>query len=472
MQKDYIYTLPSIIYICLACLSLILVLLIWRKRNTPGAKPTSLFFLALFIWAFAYIFESAATNVEGKLLWSQIAYLGTLSTPMLFLAFSQEYCNRRLIHKPYAWILLGIIPMATFILAWTNNSHHLVWTDITIQGNQHLAVYGHGIAFWVFFIYAYILIILSLGYLIFTAFRLHKIYRQQAISTSIAVSFVVAGNILYMIPSNPIPGMEWTLLGFLLCSLILSYNILGLKLFNLVPIARTHLVDTMTSGMLLVDKAGRIKDINQSFLSHLNIQNIDYLGQPYSEVLCNTPELIDMLSDKNVFENQKISEFHHHDQILDVRISDLASKNHKMTGRLLLINDITDLKQAEQSLQKTNKLLSDQIENSNKLILELDAYAHTVAHDLKIPLNSLVGFSELLTEELQSGNSELAGKYSTQITSSADKMVQIIEELLLLSSVRSQSVELQSLNIGKSVGLAQDRISELIKASKTVIKQP
>ncbi|HQE93992.1 MAG TPA: GAF domain-containing protein [Anaerolineae bacterium] len=67
---------------------------------------------------------------------------------------------------------------------------------------------------------------------------------------------------------------------------------------------------------------------------------------------------------------------------------------------------------------------------------ELDAFAHTVAHDLKNPLSALIGFSVLLTSRFPKMPPEQVLEDLQHITAIGYKMISIIHELLLLASVR------------------------------------
>ncbi|MCK5821976.1 MAG: PAS domain-containing protein [Bacteroidales bacterium] len=450
-----------------------MAVIILQKKNHPGARPLFWFYTALFIWSFAYIFESAALLVPEKLFWSQVAYIGTVSIPLLLLAFTQEFGNRFILTKPIHWILGSLIPIITLLLSWTNNSHNWIWTNIQIESSNHLAVYSHGIWFWVFFIYAYTIILVSLYQLLGLAFRLRKIYRNQAILSILAAVSVVVGNILYIIPSNPIPGMEWTLVGFIFTSIFLALGIFRFKLFDLIPVARGALVEIMSEGVLLIDNKGRIQDVNPSFLKLINADiSGKYLGSQIETTFANAPSIITILNRPELSADSIRTEINIGKKVLDVSVTDLKEHSKTVSGRLMVINDISSLKLTENALHESNKVLSKEVKKGQKLIDELDAYAHTVAHDLKTPLNGIVGFSELLAEELREGNTEQTLKLSELIHESAYKMGHIIEELLLLASVRSQEVERHPIDMATVFSTAYERINALIIESGAIIYPP
>ncbi len=469
-SPDYIYGVPSIIYTILVAICLVFPIILWGKRRKPGAKELLSLYMALFFWSIRLILESSSTQFEGKLFWSQVAYVGTVFAPLLFFSFAQAFTKQFWIKKRWLWVLVAFIPLVILILSWTNESHHLIWPKITITEN-HMAIYDHGPAFWVFFVYSYILLLSALLLLFSYAFKIHSYYRSQSIILVVGVSITIGGNILYLLPSNPIPGMEWTLVGIIFTTILLAYGVFFLKLFNLVPIARTVVVETMSEGVLVIDAAGLISDINPSFSHLFSLDGKEILGTQYSKSLTTCPNLIEVIKSASSSQAGKRAIIHFKKRVLDVRCTDLKHRNEK-GGKLLVINDITAIKQTEVALKKSNDLLSKEIEVRQKLINELDAYAHTVAHDLKIPLSGLIGFADLLYDDLVEKDYDNVMKYSLQIQDSAESMIHIINELLLLSSVRSQKVVAVSFDMYSCYTRAKKRINELISSSQVKFIEP
>jgi signal transduction histidine kinase/HAMP domain-containing protein len=94
---------------------------------------------------------------------------------------------------------------------------------------------------------------------------------------------------------------------------------------------------------------------------------------------------------------------------------------------------------------------------------ELDAFAHTVAHDLKNPLSGLTAFSTMLESEGAGMTNEGILQDIRAISRNAQRMGNIIDELLLLASVRKQEqVESKPLDMAPIVAEAQERLSSMI----------
>lgn len=110
------------------------------------------------------------------------------------------------------------------------------------------------------------------------------------------------------------------------------------------------------------------------------------------------------------------------------------------------------------------------LETSNR---DLDAFAHTTAHDLKNPLARIVGFAELLEQDHAALSAEDLRRYLHRIAQNGRRMDNIINELLLLASVRQiETIECSALDMTSIVANAQERLADLIEKHQAEIVLP
>ncbi|MEE8392371.1 MAG: GAF domain-containing sensor histidine kinase, partial [Anaerolineae bacterium] len=103
---------------------------------------------------------------------------------------------------------------------------------------------------------------------------------------------------------------------------------------------------------------------------------------------------------------------------------------------------------------------------------ELDAFAHTVAHDLKSPVTSIVGYSTMLEATYAELPEESLRECLHAIVVGGNKMSRIIDGLLLLAGVRKKDVETESLDMAGIVAEAVQRSANLIEESQAEIILP
>jgi signal transduction histidine kinase/DNA-binding response OmpR family regulator len=121
--------------------------------------------------------------------------------------------------------------------------------------------------------------------------------------------------------------------------------------------------------------------------------------------------------------------------------------------------------------QRTDELQqrTDELQARNE---ELDAFAHTVAHDLKAPVTSIVGYATMLEDACTELPEETLRELLHEVSEGANKMSRIIEELLLLAGVRKREIEMGPLDMAPIVREALQRLVGMIEASQAQVVVP
>lgn len=130
----------------------------------------------------------------------------------------------------------------------------------------------------------------------------------------------------------------------------------------------------------------------------------------------------------------------------------------ELVGAAAVYTDISRLKAAEDSLRQRNA--------------DLDAFSHTVAHDLKGPLNNIFGYANLL----QMAGAETPSATLTEgidvIAASAARMSNIIDALLLLAGLRGGEFEPHEVAMQGVVDEALARLAYMIREYAADIRLP
>lgn len=101
-------------------------------------------------------------------------------------------------------------------------------------------------------------------------------------------------------------------------------------------------------------------------------------------------------------------------------------------------------------LKKYKKL---QIANENLLVAydELDSFSYTVAHDLRAPLRSIKGFSQILMEDYEDKLDDYGKNVIDVILKNTDKINLYIDEILKMARLGRQRLNLQELDMNKLI---------------------
>jgi len=140
-------------------------------------------------------------------------------------------------------------------------------------------------------------------------------------------------------------------------------------------------------------------------------------------------------------------------QIIDVSltISPFKDTSGKITGGSIIARDITEKKKLEKVVVKAR----DAAEAANK---ELEAFSYSVSHDLRAPLRSLDGFSQVLFEDYANQLDEQGKDYLQRIRKASQHMAELIDALLMLSRMGRKEMHYETVDLNT---LAQATLAEL-----------
>ena len=103
---------------------------------------------------------------------------------------------------------------------------------------------------------------------------------------------------------------------------------------------------------------------------------------------------------------------------------------------------------------------------------ELDAFAHMAAHDLKSPLALIIGFASLLIDDWSQLPPDEVQKLLNYVVHSSNKMVAIVDELLLFASIRQEEVAFERLDMAQIVADVQMRLAYMVQEHRATIVLP
>lgn len=343
--------LPFFLLIVSAIVSFGLAVYTWQRRETRGAKPFFLMMIGLTVWLLSYSLEIITFDLELRLMWSRMTFFGVTTVPVAWFLFALEYTGRD------KWItrrnvaLLFVEPVIIIILIWTNSIHRLFLADVLFDESGAIPKVHmmYGPAFFVHAAYSYIMLLggtLLLGQAFFRAKGLYK--RQLGI---ILVGAIIPwlANIFYVFPLDAFAYFDPTPLAFFISSLLLAWAIFGYQLIDIMPIARTTVMEHMGEGMLVLDTQNRIVDINASAEQILSCEAEAVLGRPAIELLERWPDLVAQFAETTNAHTEISVEGEDTTYYFDLLISPLTDEKQRPLGRIIMLRNISDRKQTEEA---------------------------------------------------------------------------------------------------------------------------
>lgn len=440
-----------------------------RFRQNKGVNYWLLWQIATSIWAITYAFEYSATNLETKILWSKFSYFGIVYAPVAFLLFSLAFSSRTTYLKRKYIIPLIVFASIFIIPPFTNDYHHLHWRSYSIDPETNATDYVYGPFFWIMTFFAYLALLGGIINMLKLYLRSAELYRRQAFIIFICSIIPLVGNVIYIFQINPLPGFDWTPFSFLITGILIAFNIAQNKMFNLVPIARNQVVDLIPDAMLVLDNSLRIADYNPSFRVMLSQDSMEFTGLKIFDLLPHREDVIQQIQQNEKFHTVISSDRSGKLRHFDLRSVSIYDDKGKKIGWLVMLKDISERILAEAEIKEANSRLLKEIEDKEKLIDDLDAFSHTVAHDLKSMLSAIVTASSLLKWGIDSMTRDEQLEVNDLISQSATKTMSITRELLTLASVRQQEIAPRPVTMLNLVREAMFRLQDLISEKETQI---
>ncbi len=409
-----------------AAISVALTLYAWRRRSSaPAATTFALLMLIVAEWSLGYALEVGGTDLAAKIFWSKVEYVGIVTCPLAWLAFALQFTNQRKWLTRRTLTLAAIVPLITLLLVWTNEAHGLIWrrTSVVTNGPFPALEVSHGPWFWVHLVYSYLALLGGTIVILRVVISFPHLYRRQAGLLLIGLLAPWLGNSLYLLGLAPVPNLDLTPFAFTLSGMAFGWNLFFFRLFDIVPIARRAVVEGMSDGVIVLDGQNRIIDLNPAAHQIIGHDKSKTIGKTITQELSSWSEF--MVKYRHVTEGQAeiVSGTGQARRYFDMRISPLYDRRQRLTGRLIVLRDITERKQAEEALA----LARDEALAASRLKTELLA---KVSHELRTPLGAILGFTEMLELGVYGPLTDKQREVTAEVIDSTRYLTSLVNELL------------------------------------------
>ena len=374
--QDSPYLLPLII--CAIIASCVAVYA-WRRRATAGgAMALALLALACAEWSLGYALEIAGADLPTKIFWGKSQYIGIGTIPLLWVIFAYSHANpgTRIPRRNILW--LSILPLITLLLALTNELHGLIWKSVRIDtvGAFSALEVTHGFWFWVYWIYANVLLGVGTIFILRSLNRMKGLFRRQNMVLLIAVLTPWLGNVLYVLGLSPIHNLDITPFAFTISVVVFALGIFRWKLVNLAPLARDFVVEKMPDGMIVLDAQGYIVDINTALQKALGVSASQAIGQRAKDLFNAWPSLVERYENTREAQDEIVLGEGESRIWYELRMSPLVGSGDRLLGRVVTVRDITEKKQTEEALRLSEQKYRNIYENVADVIYQTDNQGH------------------------------------------------------------------------------------------------
>jgi diguanylate cyclase (GGDEF)-like protein/PAS domain S-box-containing protein len=351
---------PYAVLLAVSALTTLIASIIILRRAVPGSTALGGMLVASFIWSSAYGMMWSLVELDAKLTWLKIAYLGVVSVPTLFLLFvlrithNDEWLSRRNL------AVVCIEPTLILLVVW----FRLDWMFSEVYLQQHAGFsvlhLGRSDGFWLNTIYSYGLLMLALSVLGISALRANPLFSRQYLVIMVACVIPFAASVFTQVSYSELADLDMAPISLGVSGVLFVYALFRYQFMDLLPVARGRLIESMSDGVLVVDDRGRIVDVNPAVQGFIASAPVTLVGRNISEVLKEWAYNVDLLL-SGLETRTEVRSPLKPTRYLDLRVTPLYDERNNLTGRLIVFRDVTDRKEVEQNLRRAMDRLQTQL---------------------------------------------------------------------------------------------------------------
>ena len=377
---DANWILFALVLITNALLALFLAVRLRHKYPVPGRNAMIWMLVMLAVWAFCYAMIAVSPSMEDKILWLKLENIGILTVPAIWFIFTLQYTQLDKWLNRFTATVFFIIPAISLVLLFNPAWFHLFYASVdTVAPSSGPLVPVRGPWYFVPLLQAYLLNLIGMGLLVWRFIQVRDIFRRQVVVLIGAVLFPLLVNVFYQLVPRFIPnfsiGIDLTPISFVITAFFLSMGVFGLRLFDLVPIARHKVLEHIPEMVFVVDAYDRVLDVNSAAQKTLGKSLHQIVGGEVIDVFREWPELINRFLTQNEVHNEEIQIPGDPPGTLEIIVSAMYNRLGQLDGRIIVAHDVTDRKWLENDLKYANESLKNQLIEIENLRLELQEQA-------------------------------------------------------------------------------------------------
>lgn len=343
-----------------------------RQRVFPGRVTFVMAHIASLWWMLSAAREMAVITAEAKLFWAAMAWPGIIFMPTFWSVFLWQYVNS--VHVPIKrthLLLLSIMPAFFWLVAITNPWHQIFYIEGTGPINDEVGApihYEHGLLFYLSAVYVYIFMLFSVSVVVRAAIRSEGLHRRHYLAFIAVTTVPWFANISYVVFGWTIFEFDPTPFSFAFILAAFAWLISGVRLFDLLPVARHLLLEALLDPVLVIDPSRRVIKANPAALK-LAGSPADWLGRDLVDWPVAGTEL------KQLLEQYPDDECEHlltlsGDRYYEVRIRAIKRSTGAGSitlGEMLYLRDVTQRHLSELKLSAALKISEERLKTISSL---------------------------------------------------------------------------------------------------------
>ncbi len=363
---------------------------IWQRRaSTTAAVPLVVIMAAAAVWSWSAAFGYGSHTSQLMIVAGIIEQAAIAIIPVAFIQFCLQYTEKITRYGTISWGLLLIIPILIGVLLIANMVLPFMMQGIPPQPNLSSPYgAGPGILFWVFYVYGIFLVLTGVAIIIQHYKSASGVFRGQLACLLVATIPPLFSYTGFVFQIGPFGYLDITPIVFIGSVVALGAGIERFALFDLVPVECGAALEQIPTGIVLLDRLGRIVEMNQAADQFLGTAGKEIMGFSIREVLPPYEIPYPVQTDAAGGHRQTLRrERDGMVQYIDLQCIPLSTAAGKRRGYVILFREITDQHLTDQSLAMARK--------------KVNLLTGITRHDILNQLTIMIMHNELLRDAIK-----------------------------------------------------------------------
>lgn len=326
--------------------SIIIILTAFPRRHIPGVRSFLWLMVCVTEWTIFYAIQISIKEAEAQIPWTKYYFVGVVFVSFAWMALALEYSRMSNLLTRRNVLLVGLLPLTIVILIWTNDYHHIIWSNIVIERHadgSFLLDYQRNWGYWIHAAYSYSFILLGSFLLVRQAIKGPAAFESQAAMMIIGTSIPFVANLIYTFWLSPYISLDPTPFAITLSGVFYAWGLFRLGLFDLLPVAGEVVLEGLEDGVMVLDTSGHVVYVNPAFVHYSRISARDAIGSTAHHMLSRWPELVDEFAAPAKGQNQVSVQFSQEEtnERFEMRMSPLLDFGRRNVGRVYILRNVT-----------------------------------------------------------------------------------------------------------------------------------
>ncbi|RME05834.1 MAG: PAS domain-containing protein [Anaerolineae bacterium] len=407
----------------------------WSRRTSPGAAAFALIVLSEILYTLESLLSILVETQSAKLFWDSVRFANASVGVFTLLYFALRFTGQDFERPTLTWVTLLVFPLISVGLIFVDGhlGGGLIRQQVRLVSYDRFEALRFGLTplGWAVVLYAVFIALLALIRLAAYLFQVRTAYRRQIYAVLLGVTFPIAGVAATAAIERGGPNWFGGFVIYALGNVLIAWGIFHFRVFDILPIAHSRLVEVLPDPVLVLDDREVVLDCNPAAAEALGLSESQVIGRPAAELISQWARYV---AEYHAAAGGELLVSWPPEDARDyylVRVTRLEGAGTKLIVAREITARVMAEDQRQEALQKQRALLEElrrKNEELERLSQEKDRLLSNVSHELRTPVMNI-----RLNLDLLRMVPERRQEILTVLHRETDRLAVLIDDLLSLS---------------------------------------